>query len=479
MNTGNIHTMMTKKRKASLGTFAKPALLALVLIAGGLAHAATEPSPTYTVRASDKLIRLSREMLVTPGAWLEVAAYNQLKDPNVIRPGQKIDIPLRLLKSQPAAGKLISSAGDVQIGGAAASTGAAVREGSRVQTGLNSSAVIELGDGSQVKLLPGTLAEVVTNRNYAMRDASASASTTWFSGLIRLAQGSLETLASKGQHRAEPLQIKTATSVIGVRGTQFRVAMNDPAGQNSRSEVIEGVVRADNPAQQSGADLPMGTGAVINPTQKEVKVVKLLPAPDLSASASELVKPQAELHWAAVAGAAGYRVQLASDAAFNQIVREYRVAGTSANLADAPSANWYARVRGIDGAGLEGFDAVKQLALSEPRLWRAANPRLSFLSGGTVLRWVSLTAVGGEEIAAQGYTIELARDRAFTQELKRIISPGSSAALGTLGAGSYFVRAQAMLDGGKTLASETYTFALPDNWGYSVFDATGILQPVR
>ena len=51
-------------------------------------------------------------------------------------------------------------------------------------------------------------------------------------------------------------EIVTPVAISAVRGTQFRVAFEDPAARNARTEVVEGLVRADNPAQQSGADLP-------------------------------------------------------------------------------------------------------------------------------------------------------------------------------------------------------------------------------
>ena len=75
-----------------------------------------EPSLSYTVKPSDKLIRMSSDMLVNPQAWNEIAKYNGLKNPNVIFPGQKLNIPLRFLKFQPADGKVISAEGDVRLG---------------------------------------------------------------------------------------------------------------------------------------------------------------------------------------------------------------------------------------------------------------------------------------------------------------------------------------------------------------------------
>ena len=346
------------------------------------------------------MTKFGRDTLIDPKSWPEIAKFNQLKNPNVIFPGQKLDIPLRFLKSQPAGGKIISAEGSVQLGNTAALAGAAIVDGGTLKTGPNSSAVIELGDGSRIKVLPNSLAEVVTNRNYAMRDASSSGSTNWFSGLMRLSEGALEALASKTAKRATPLKIATPTSIVGVRGTEFRVAFDDPLGIAARAEVIEGLVRADNPAQASGADLPRGTGAVVKPLEKDVKVVVLLPAPDLAGIPSEILKPQGNWPMPTLAGASAYSVQVASDEQFDKIVRSLKVVGNaSADLSSLPNGNWFARVRGIDAVGLEGFNSVKLLAVKDGE-WRVVNSSMVVVDGKTVLSWDGQQA-GGQAAVIQ------------------------------------------------------------------------------
>ena len=427
------------------------------------------------VRPSDKLIRLSRDMLVSPQAWNEVARYNQLKNPDLIMPGQKIDIPLRFLKSTAAGGKVISAEGDVTLGGNAVLPGAAIVDGSRVKTGANSSAVLELGDGSRIKILPNSLADVVTNRNYAMRSTTGGGSTNWFSGLMRLATGTLEALASKVSQRATPLQIETPTSLVGVRGTEFRVAFDDPASNSARTEVIEGKVRADNPAQQVSAELPGGTGAVVKPLEKEIKVVVLLPAPDLSNISTEILKPPGNWPMPALTGATAYRVQVASDDKFDKIVRDLKVTSDSADLASLANGNWFARVRGIDGVGLEGFDTVKLITVKDGQ-WRVSYSSLSRVNGKTVLSWIGQQA-SGQAMTGSSYSALLARDEALTQGPVTIAGTGSTPRLdlGDLKPGVYFIRLQST--GG--MSSDIYRFEIPNTWGKSVFDQTSSLQPVR
>ncbi|MCJ0762469.1 FecR domain-containing protein [Variovorax terrae] len=446
-------------------------LLAAILIASGSAAWAAEPSLPYTVRPSDKLIVLAREMLHRPSDWNEVARFNKMKDPNFIKPGQRLEIPLRLLRSAPAAGTLVSAEGDVQLGGSAAATGSAIGEGSRLQVGANSSAVVELHDGSRVKLLPNTLAEVVTSRDYALRDASASGSSNWFSGLIRLSQGAIETLASKVARRAAPLQVETPTSLVGVRGTEFRVAYDNSAERLARTEVTEGLVRADNPAQQSGADLPQGTGAVINPAQKAVNVVQLLRAPDLAGVPAEVQLPQGLWPLPSLEGASSFRVQVASDAKFDKIVRDLKAAGPGVELAGLTPGDWYARVRGIDGQGLEGFDAVKLIAVRDGR-WPVGNTGIRALNGDTLLNFGVAPDAVFTKIEA-----ELALDAAFTRRVRQDTLTTPLWNLGTLDASTvYYVRFRLVNASGQSRPSETYRFQLPGNWGTTVFDVASPLQ---
>jgi hypothetical protein len=453
--------------------------IAVAVCFTGYAKAESSPSRedslAYTIRAGESLIKFSREILVNANAWPEVAKYNRLKDSNVIFPGQKLDIPLRFLKSQPAGAKVISTEGSVVLGSGPAQQGAALADGSTLKTGANSSAVIELGDGSRVKILPNSLAELVTNRNFAMRDSSASGSTNWFSGLMRLSEGALEALASKTTKRATPLKIETPTSIVGVRGTEFRVAFDDPLGKSARTEVIEGKVRTDNPAQQSGADLPMGTGAVVKPTEKEVKVVVLLPAPDLSNIPGEVLKPQGSWSMPTLAGATAYHVQIASDEQFDKIVRDLKVASnSSADLGSLPNGNWFARVRGIDTVGLEGFNSVKLISVKDGE-WRVTHSSMSAVDGRTVLSWQGVQA-GGQPLVGGGYSAVLALDAALTQGA--VTLPGNDEArvvLGDLKPGTYYIR----LQNAAGLRSQTYRFELSGNWAQTEFDKVAALQAVK
>ena len=480
-----------------LQVFIHWSLFAISLIASaGTAsaqQAPSEPSVAYQIQAGDKLLLLARDILNNPADWNEVARLNRLPNPNQIRPGQVINIPYRLMKTPTIGARVVSAEGSVQLAGAAATAGStvaatpgmAVPEGSRLQTGANSSAVVELADGSRIKLLPNTLADVVTSRGYATRDPAASGSTTWFSGLIRLAQGALEAAAVKSSRRTTPLQVETPTSLVGVRGTQFRVAYEDPAARNARTEVTEGIVRADNPAQASGANLPRGTGAVVNPAQKEVKVVKLLAAPDLAPLPADVLKPPGS--WplpalSSLAGATGWRVQVAADEPFNGIVRDLKTSGAAIDLSTLANGGWFVRVRGFDSQGLEGFDAVKRIVVRDapppppPPRWRVTSSAMALQGGQAVLSWNPVQA-DGQPLTAAGYRATLARDAALAQVIAQPDGTAERLALGPLQPGVYFIELRTT--GEPAQRSELFRFELPGNWGSTVTDLVFPLQRVN
>jgi hypothetical protein len=489
-SSGAAHAPFFKQKSLHSGVFSTQLAIIFIAIAGFVPSAqAAEPTLSYTVQAKDKLIVLANEMLTGPKAWSEVASLNKLPNPDRIRAGQTISIPLRLLRSTEANAKLVSVQGDVRVGGQTAAVGQSVPVGAQLQTGANSSAVLELPDASRVQVLPATLTELSTSRHYAMRESGSSGTTNWYSGVIRLVQGALETFATPGAKRATPLQVQTPTSLVGVRGTQFRVAFEDPANKNARTEVITGLVRADNSAQGSGADLPKGTGAVINPAVREVKVVNLLAAPDEAQLRTDVTRSTGSSGPAlwplpALAGASAYRVQVASDAQFNQLVRDLRIAaapaGQAADLSSLPNGNWHARVRGVDGVGLEGFNAVKLVRLADGRvslIWPgqiAVDATARFVDGATQLQ------IQRAPDAPQQLTAVLASDAGMAQVLKREPFNTNSLSLGNLSPGQrVYLQFEGIGLGNQSAKSDVLLLEIPANWGTTVTTVAGALQKLR
>jgi len=393
--------------------FARSLLIAALTAALATGARAKDTMVEFVVVRADTLSSLSRSVLISPKAWREVARINKLPNPNRIRPGQRLRIPVRLLRGDAVSSTLVSVTGDVQAGDAPAAVGAKIGEGQSVQTGPNGSAVVALADGSRVRVPPSSLAQVAASRNYGGRlPANAAASTAnaqshWFAGTLRVLRGSVEVFATKVL-RAKPLEVVTPTAVVGVRGTQYRVAFDEDGSGRTHAEVIEGVVRFDAGRNATGADLRAGFGATTDTTGKTAIVAPLLGPPDLSAVPARFERPLVRF-----AGAASpLRVQVASDAAFDKVVSDQQIAaGAEVRIAGLDDAQWHVRARRVDAQGIEGIDATRSFVLKarpEPPAYRAPRASAKQAVGAVEFAWAP-------NVDAPRTRVQVAEDDAFTR----------------------------------------------------------------
>lgn len=490
---------------------ASSASFALVIAGSSLQFAVTtvaharitnhkEHFSSYTVQRGDNLAQLSRKLLVNPSDFTKLAQLNGIKNPALIRPGFVLDIPRSMLNfdsqpSEPVTGQLLHASGDVLVNNQAAAAGAVIRQGDRVQTGAGALATVKMADGSRVQLMPRTLAEVTQQSQYAMKDPSTSQSTTWFSGAIRLVEGLLDIAADKTTRRAKPFGVITSTSVVGVRGTQFRVAFEDPATGTARTEVLEGLVRTDNSSQSVGAEVAGGFGTAFAPQDRSIKVVPLLPALDIASLPERVLRPlasdsgtQAPVLWklGRLPGASGYRTEIARDEAFTQLVLQSRAREPSFDLSSLPNGTYFARVRGFDAQAIEGYNAIRRIDISDapkppaPVVWirEIGVAASAILNGDQVILQLNTSSVD----TPTQLSLELAQDKQMQLGLQSIaIDAQGKAILKNVIAGStHYVRISGVSKEGRLQSSGVYLLALSADWGTTVLavsDALKLAQP--
>ncbi|MBW8759390.1 MAG: FecR domain-containing protein [Burkholderiales bacterium] len=368
-----------------------------------------------TVVPHDTLIGLNRTLFAAPGAWKDVARINHLPDSNRIDPGQVLQVPARYLHSKVVPAQVLSAFGDVRIADRPASAGATLDVGATIRTGEASSAVVQLADGSRIKLAPDSQGRLDEQRRFQVKAAAAAVDDGLVAASLRLISGSVEVFASKVL-RARPLEVSTPTAVIGVRGTVYRVrhavtpaTATASAVNVSATEVLEGKVHAQVGASAAqAADVPAGFGAPLEDGRKPV-ALPLPPAPDLSAVPALFDHLPIRFP---VPGVLRVRVQVANDAAFDHIQYDQHFdAGDDVYIPQLADGPWHLRIRAIGPEGLEGLDARRDFRL-------LARPEAPFLTeppaggkrpvGDVTLRWT-------HNPDAAGFVVEVARDARFTQ----------------------------------------------------------------
>lgn len=360
---------------------------AVFLLTGAFTHAADVETISVVVEKGEQLGTIAERYFKRPAYinWPEIAKLNNIKsEPYAVYPGMVLRLPARLFATQSSPAKWTVVTGNVRmvVPGQAQSVKAvvsdAIPEGTRIIVGVDASAVMELPDASQVKLLGGSQFVLEESRYYRGRLKTEATEkqigTKAFSGLMRLLQGSIETRATPATDRAKPLRIQTPTTVVGVRGTDFRVAhgftsATDKGDALTRSEVVQGLVSAALDEKRK-ADVPGGYGVLLDPKVLQIPApVALLEPPSLR---SWVLKQEATtLEFAALPSeqlgrrVTAYRVQMATDEAMSQVIFNQRFdAGKNVRIPTPDDGSFYVVVRAVDAQGLEGKEAKVSVSVS-------------------------------------------------------------------------------------------------------------------
>jgi len=315
------------------------------------------------VTKSDKLITICSKYLESPQRWPEVAKINRLSNPHLILPGQKLIIPVALLKGVPLNAKVSFVKGDVQYKPKDSGRWRELRlndvvlQGASIKTGDASAAEITFEDSTTLILRSNTALEVRTSATkgfvYAVRDFFLRAGRTV--SKLKEATGT------------EPrFKIYTPSSVAAARGTEFSVSVD--ALDATRAEVLHGTISVAAKSEQ--VEVHEGEGTLVKKNEPPLRPRKLLMPPSLLRSEAVYSTIPPVLGFDQVPGAFSYRIMLARDREIRDlIVDDIIKTDQSVKLVDIQDGLYFLQTRSIDTDGLEGVT-------SEPLSIRVrTNPR--------------------------------------------------------------------------------------------------------
>jgi len=301
-----------------------------------------EPPISYVVRKGDNLYNLARFYMLRLGDYRIVQKLNQVRNPYRLPIGKTLIIPRSLLKSDGLVARVVAFRGAVTIDGKAIGLGTVVGEGGQIRTGLNASISMALADGSTVTLPSQSLIRVERLRRVQL--------TNELDRLFRLVSGRSETRVTPRTNGRDRFEIRTPISVAAVRGTDFRVSLLDE-GRTSTAEVLEGKV--DFTGVGTEVMLDPGTGARFA-ADGAVGPVPLLAPPNILHAARIQAEVELAFDIVPLPGAIGYRVQIAKDAGFLDILQEGVFARPQVSLPAPTNGDYFVRVTGIDANRIEG-----------------------------------------------------------------------------------------------------------------------------
>jgi hypothetical protein len=377
--------------------------------AGAPDRASGTPAWLYSVRPGDTLISLGQRHLVDPQRWDVVQRLNRIADPHRIPPGTVLRIPASMLRSSPGQATLKTVHGSVrwrEPEGAwkTASTGQVLSVGAELQTEALASATLELANGTQLRVHPGSTLVLDTLSLYAnglMADTR-----------VRLLQGQTEITDNPGRRAQQNLRVLTPSAQAVVRGTVFRVGVE--AGQ-TREETLEGSVGVD--ATGKTVVVGPGFGTVARPGEAPLPPRALPRAPDVSALPPRLEQLPLRFSLPPARGDQGTVLwgQVSQDSSFDAILAERTSAPGSGILsfADLPNGRYTLRVRTLDALGLQGLEARHAFTVAArpfaPAL-QAPGRAATVRSPRPALRWTSA-------VDAARYRVQASQSENFARPL--------------------------------------------------------------
>ena len=399
---------------------------AVLCAAASVAVAQGDDLLRYTVQENDTLIGLGDALLKDPAQWPMLQRINRVKNPRRIPVGTVLRIPADLLRKAPREAHIVFVSGAAQADGRAVDAGDRVSEGANLSTQADSFMTVELPDGSRLTLQPRSDVEIEALHGFVGFEASQRAT-------FKVQRGRIETEVQPQQGPAARYRIRTPTAIIGVRGTNFRVAAE---AEQTLAEMREGSVHVTGDSSGARITLNSGFGLVARTGQPLPPPVALLPPPGLSAVPSLHERPLLRFAVTPVEGAVGYRGQVALDADFSRIVAETRAALPDLRIDGLPDGDYFLRARAIDSQGLEGRDAQRPFRLKarpEPPFVSAPRPGGKANAGEVDFAW-------SKSQGAAAYRFMLARSADFSNPLVVEDAIAENAHRVALDEGTYFLR---------------------------------------
>ncbi|MFT3904795.1 MAG: FecR domain-containing protein [Steroidobacteraceae bacterium] len=202
-------------------------------------------------------------------------------------------------------------------------------------------------------------------------------------------------------------------------------------------------------------------------------VQRTLPEPPLLLSpASEARVPEAAalLEWAPVSRAGNYRVQLARDAQFSDIVMDREIAAaTRFAPSDLPAGRYVWRVAGIDSRGQMGVWSAARAYLQQAAAPRLESPQIG--ARELTLRWSATSA--------QRYRIQVAGDAQFEHLLVDTRLDAAQLTLPKPVPGTWYARVQVLdTDGVADPFGQTCRFEVPMSLWLKIVLSSTVLVPL-
>ena len=358
----------------------------------------------FMVKKGDNLYNICEKILEDPEDWRWVAMVNRIKNPHRIYPGQKLIIPTRLLRGVPVDGTVTFVKGDVSIklkeakGWQKLYLNDKISQGNWIRTGVSGAIEISFENQFSFFLRPNTTIKIT---------AARKKSAVYLLYQLFLDVGKTISKIKQSTGKETRFEIQTPSAVAAVRGTEFRAGVDPDA--TTRLEVLAGIVGAKAANQE--VEVKAGEGTKIEKDKAPTKPRKLLLAPNPTDLQALYRAMPLEFRFEQVPEALSYRIMLARDKAFKDVVKNKVIKPQDKlKIVGVGDGTYYLQSRAIDNIGLEGP------SLEPVEIKVRVNPLPPFIQSpvdGSDYREKTIRFQWLKVEKAERYHLQVAEDREF------------------------------------------------------------------
>jgi hypothetical protein len=228
----------------------------------------------YKIKAGDTFNKVAQKYLQLPVEMAAIQKVNQLKNIDMLSVGTELLIPRHIVKQSPSKASVMSLSCSTAIRVADSpkplAVGTVILEGAIIEVPPECHVSLLLEDGSIIRLPSSAALKITTLRKNALETAPEVR--------LDLTHGRIELDVNKGRAKTTPFEIRTPLSIMGVRGTEFRVGYS-PEDNVGQVEVLGGVVQTRGRADSQARPITKGLGVPIDGDGKALGIEKLLAPP--------------------------------------------------------------------------------------------------------------------------------------------------------------------------------------------------------
>lgn len=358
------------------------------------------PDLVYYASEHDTLITIAKKFTDKVTHWEAIGKLNQIGNDRTIPIGSKIVIPVALLSEEPMQAIVVALAGsntEAPLKGQerTLALGDKLNEGSLITTGKNGFLTLELADATRIS--------IPSNSQLALAKLRMTKFTKSPRTEVKLLQGRVESKVSSLQSNKGRFEVSSKLAMAGVRGTHFRVGVNDNGIAN---EVLEGGVAVGQIQKPAALTLSSGQGNIVSPTGVG-KAVMLLAAPQLADDYQLQQRPTLQFTALPVTDALAYRAQISKDLLAQDVVTESMANQLNFKFNNIDDGRYFIRVTAIDTNGLEGLPGIYPFTLkARPEPPFQLQPKHKVNADNVLFKWTQTSA-------AKSYRLQIASDIQF------------------------------------------------------------------